>query len=111
MGSVLWSKFGRFLLRIRAVSSPWNFELNFCCHRKVKHLKKVGEKGRQIFFSDKAKQRKVGAKKRQIFFSGRAKQNKVGSKERLGCPALMLEKKRDNQVTLFLQLYFVSLYH
>ena len=30
--------------------------------------------------------------------------------QRLGCPALMLEQKRDNRVTLFLQLYFVSLY-
>ena len=57
------------------------------------------------------KQNKVGAKERQILFSGRAKQNEVGSKERIGSPALILEKKRDNRVILFLQLYFVSLYH
>ena len=70
----------------------------------------VWAKGRQIFFSGKTKQNIVGAKERQIFFRGRAKQNKVGGKEQLGCPALMLEQKRDNRVTLFLQLYFVSLY-
>ena len=75
------------------------------------NIKTVGAKGREIFFSSKAKQNKVWAKEKQIFFSGKAKQNEVGSKERLGCPALMLEKKRDNSVTLFLQLYFVSFYH
>ena len=69
-------------------------------------MKTVGAKGRQIFFSDKAKQNKVGAKERQVFFSGKAKQNKVGGKVWLGCPALLLEQKRDNRVTLFLQLYF-----
>ena len=47
----------------------------------------VGAKGRQIFFSGRAKQNKVGAKERQIFFSGWAKQNKVGGKEWLGCLA------------------------
>ena len=35
------------------------------------------------------------------------RQNEDGGKERLGCSALMLEQKRDNRVTLFLQLYFV----
>ena len=30
----------------------------------------------------------VGAKGRQIFFSGKAKQNEVGAKELLVCPAL-----------------------
>ena len=84
-------------------------ESKYYCHRKAKQ-NKVGAKERQVFFSGKVKQNKVGSKERQIFFSGSAKQNEVGSKERLGCPALMLEKKRDNQVTLFLKLYFVSLY-
>ena len=65
---------------------------------------------RQIFFNGKAKQNKVGAKERYVFFSGKAKQNEVGGRERLGCPALMLKQKCDNRVTLFLQLYFVSLY-
>ena len=51
------------------------------------NIKTVGAKGRQIFFSGKAKQNKVGAEERQIFFSGRAKQNKVGGKEWLGCLA------------------------
>ena len=48
------------------------------------------------------KQNKVGAKEGQVFFSGKAKQNEVGEKERFGCPALMLEQKRDNRVALFL---------
>ena len=39
------------------------------------NIKTVGAKGRQIFFSGKAKQNKVGAKERQVFF------NEVGGKE------------------------------
>ena len=66
-------------------------------------IKTVGVKRKQIFFSGKANQNKVGAKVREIFFIRRAKKNEVGSKERLACPALMLEKKRGNRVTLFLQ--------
>ena len=48
-----------------------------CCHRQVT----IGAKGRQIFFSGKAKQNKVGSKERQVFLSGRAKQNEIGGKE------------------------------
>ena len=61
-------------------------ESKYCCQRKW-NIKTVGAKGRQIFFSGKAKQNIVGAKERRIFFSGRAKQNKVGGKEWLGCLA------------------------
>ena len=57
-----------------------------------------------------AKQNKVGTKERQVFFIDKAKQNEIGGKEWLDCLALMLEQKRDNRVTLFLQLYFVSLH-
>ena len=45
-----------------------------------------------------------------FFFSGKAKQNEVGGKERLGCLAFAPTLKRNNRVTLFLQLHFVSLY-
>ena len=61
----------------------------------VKHKTGWSKRKTIFFFGDRAKQNKLGAKKRQIFFSGGAKQNEVGSKEQLGCPALMLEKKRD----------------
>ena len=42
------------------------------------NIKTVGAKGRQIFFSGKAKQNTVGEKERQVFFSGKAKQKKAG---------------------------------
>ena len=70
----------------------------------------VGTKGGQIFFNGKAKQNIVGAKERQVFFSGKAKQNEVGGKERLGCLTFAPSLKRDNRVTLFLQLHFASLH-
>ena len=61
---------------------------------------------RQIFFSGTAKQNKVGAKERQVFSSGKAKQNKVGENKRLSCLAFAPTLKRNNRVTLFLQLHF-----
>ena len=64
----------------------------------------------KIFFSGKAKRNKVGVKEVQVFFSGKAKQNEVEGKERIGCPALMLEQRRDNRIALFLQLHFVLLH-
>ena len=59
------------------------------------NIKTVGAKGRQNFFSGKAKQNKVGAKARQVFLS-------FYSFLFFSCLSFL--------VSLLLQLYFVSLY-